>query len=426
MHIKSKSAVIGSALQDWRDRGLLDTETALRLQDDLERGHRRFSFTAFVITAGVVCLCFAAMTFIAANWDQMSRLTRLTLVILALWAAWGAALWAGLRGLHWWHEALMVLACGLFGAGIMLVSQIYHIQGNAADAVWLWALGTLMAAVLARGTMVLVFAIGLFGLWHAMQIDIFGGGTDLNLPYLGWWLAGAALAWWLNSKAAAHISVITLCFWLLTALTAVASPQLAAILLALSAVTAISAMLASLSGPLLLRGFEGAALGYATSLLGLVTYFLTVGIDDYTGDTAQIRTDAGLSGMLLPLLVLLAPLALAVAGHLRRWVFAYDLWVAFLAGVLMLVIFYLWPVPLLPEAMLLAVFIWITRMGWRLDQRGLRVIGMFGFVMALLLIYAVTVGTLIGTSGFYLGAGVILLGGAWLATRLDPKRRSST
>ncbi|MFU8863623.1 MAG: DUF2157 domain-containing protein [Rhodobacterales bacterium] len=426
MHIKSKSAVIGSALQDWRDRGLLDTETSLRLQADLEQGHRRFSFTAFVITAGVVCLCFAAMTFIAANWEEMSRLARLTLVILALWLAWGAALWAGLRGLHWWHEALMVLACGMFGAGIMLVSQIYHIQGNAADAVWLWGLGTLLAAVLARGTMVLVFAIGLFGLWHAMQIDIFGGGADMNLPYLGWWLAGAALAWWLNSKAAAHMSVIALCFWLLTALTTVASPQLAAILLALSAVTAISAMLASMSGPLLLRGFEGAALGYATFLLGLVVYFLTLGIDDYTGDAAQRGGDAGLAGLLLPLFLLLAPLAFAVAGHLRRWVFTYDLWVALLAGVLMLVIFYLVPVPLLPEAMLLAVFIWITRMGWRLDQRGLRIIGMFGFVMALLLIYAVTVGTLIGTSGFYLGAGVILLGGAWLATRLDPKRRSST
>lgn len=426
MHIKSKSAVIGTALQDWRDRGLLDTETALRLQADLEQGRRKFSFNAFIITAGVVCLCFAAMTFIAANWEEMSRLARLTLVILALWATWGAALWAGLRGLHWWHEALMVLACGLFGAGIMLVSQIYHIQGNAADAVWLWGVGTLLAALLARGTMVLVFAIGLFGLWHGMQIDIFGGASDLNLPYLAWWLIGAALAWWHRSITAAHMSVIALCFWLLTALTTVASPQFAGILLALTAVTAISGMLASMSGPNLLRGFEGAALGYATFLLGLVAYALTIGIDEYTYDTARNNEGAALADVVLPLFLLLGPLCLALIGHMRRWAFSYDLWVAFGAGVLMLVIFYLMPAPLLPEALLLGLFIWITRMGWRLDQRGLRAIGMFGFVMALLLIYGMTVGTLIGTSGFYLGAGVILLGGAWLATRLDPKRRSST
>jgi uncharacterized membrane protein len=65
-------------------------------------------------------------------------------------------------------------------------------------------------------------------------------------------------------------------------------------------------------------------------------------------------------------------------------------------------------------------------MGWRLDERRLRVIGMGGFVLALLMIYGVTVGTLISTSGFYLGAGVILLGGAWIASRLDPKRESGS
>jgi len=231
MHLKSKTAVIGEALQDWRERGLLDSDTALRLRDDLEQGKQRFSFNAFVITAGVICLCFAAMTFVAANWDQMSRLLRLGLVMLALWAAWGAALWAGLRGLHWWHQALLMLACGLFGAGIMLVSQIYHIQGNAADAVWLWALGAMVAVALTRGTMALVLAILLFALWHGMQIDSFGRESDLNLPYLAWWMLGAALALWLRSRAAAHMSVLALCFWLLSAVASVALPYLAALIL---------------------------------------------------------------------------------------------------------------------------------------------------------------------------------------------------
>jgi uncharacterized membrane protein len=100
----------------------------------------------------------------------------------------------------------------------------------------------------------------------------------------------------------------------------------------------------------------------------------------------------------------------------------YDLWIALVAGVLVLLVHGLPPLPLIPEALLLALFIWITRMGWRLDLRNLRSLGMAGFVLALLVIYGETVGSLIGTSGFYLGAGAILLGGAWIATRLDPKR----
>jgi uncharacterized membrane protein len=425
MHIKSKAAVIGEALDDWRDRGLLDPDTAARLRADLDRGSRRLSFNGFVITAGVICLCFAIITFVAANWEEMSRLTRLLLVILTLWAAWGAALWTGLRQLYWWHQGLMLLACGAFGAGIMLVSQIYHIQGNAADAVWLWALGTLLAAALTRGSMVLVLGIGLFALWHGMQIDTFMRDTDLNLPYLGWWLMGSGLALWLRSRAAAHISVIALCFWLLSALTTVQSPVLAALILAGLAVTAISGLLASLSGPRLLRGFEGVALAYAVLMLGLVTFYLTLSVTE-TGLRGAPPETADPRGWIIPALMLIPPLVLALIGQVRGWLLAYDLWVSVVAGVLILAVYLVFPLPLLPQALLLALFIWITRMGWRLDLRSLRVIGTGGFVLALLMIYGVTVGTLIGTSGFYLGAGVILLGGAWIATRLDPKRDSGS
>ena len=425
MHIKSKAAVIGEALDDWRDRGLLDPDTAARLRADLDRGSRRLSFNGFVITAGVICLCFAIITFVAANWEEMSRLTRLLLVILTLWAAWAAAVWTGLRRLHWWHQGLMLLACGAFGAGIMLVSQIYHIQGNAADAVWLWALGTLLAAALTRGSMVLVLGIGLFALWHGMQIDTFMRDTDLNLPYLGWWLVGSSLALWLRSRAAAHISVIALCFWLLSALTTVQSPVLAALILAGLAVTAISGLLASLSGPRLLRGFEGVALAYAVLMLGLVTFYLTLSVTE-TGLRGAPPETADPRGWIIPILLLIPPLVLALMAQMRGWWLTYDLWVSLVAGMLILAVHQFFPLPLLPEALLLALFIWITRMGWRLDERRLRVIGMGGFVLALLFIYGITVGTLIGTSGFYLGAGVILLGGAWVATRLDPKRDSGS
>lgn len=427
MHIKSRKAVVSDALEDWRSRGLLDPDTAARLSADLDQGRRRYGFNAFIITAGVVCLCFAALSFVAANWDQMSRLTRFALILITLWSAWGAAIWTGLRGQHWWQEALMLLGCGIFGAGIMLVSQIYHIQGNAADAVWLWALGTLMATVLTRGEMVLALSIGLFALWHLMQLDLAARTHDLNLDYLVWWLAGAGLAWWQRSRIAAHLSVIAFCVWVLSALATAQFPHAAALLVLAGSIGVTSACIASLSGPRLLHGFEAALLGYAALLLGLILFYLTLTHNAYDrlvlgpmiGPVQGDGTRPILQWSMLP--VMLVPsLVLAAIARLRGWPFAYDLAVSLGLGVLLLFVHLLPKMPLLSEAVLLGPFIWITRMGWRLDLRGLRVIGMAGFVLALLVIYGETVGSLIGTSGFYLGAGLILLGGAWVATRLDP------
>ena len=418
MHIKSKRTVIGEALDDWTARGLLDGTTTARLRADLDSARSGFSFNAFIITAGVICLGFAAMTFVAANWEEMSRFARLALIGLALWGAWGAALWTGLRGLRWWHEGLMLLACAFFGAAIMLVSQIYHIQGNAADAVWLWGLGTLVAAALTRGLMPLALAIGLFALWHVMQLDTYRS-DDINLPYLGWWLAGAALAWGLRSRIAGHLSIMALCLWLFTAIMTAASEMTAGLALLAGSAATISLLLASMAGPRLLRGFEAEALPYPVLLLSVTSALLMLE-----------QTEPGLLYYNAPLpgsgpwlaLMLLPSLVLAVLGQIRGWALSYDLWITLAAGALLLAAFSLPPQPLLPEALLLALFVWITRMGWRLDLRSLRVIGMIGFVLALLTIYGRTVGTLIGTSGFYLGAGLILLAGAWVATRLDPKR----
>jgi uncharacterized membrane protein len=425
MYFKSKRTVITEALEDWRSRGLLDPVTAQRLQDDLEQGKVHYSFNAFIITAGIICLCFAAMTFVAANWEEMDRLLRLALVMVALWAAWGAALWAGLRALHWWHEGLMLLGCGMFGAGIMLVSQIYHIQGNAADAVWLWGLGSLLAAVLARGTMTLALTIGLFALWHVMQIDIAARAHDLNLVYLVWWLAGAGLAWWQRNRLAGHLSVLALCLWLLSALATVQSPHAAALMLLAATVSVMSGLLASFSGRRFLHGFEAPILAYAALVLGACAFYLTLshGAHDW-----PMPGDDMAHGTLWSVLALLAApsVVLALLARVRAWTLAYDLAACAGLGIILLLAHVMPRIPLLSEALLLAPFIWITRMGWRLDQRSLRAIGMAGFILALLVVYDKTVGSLIGTSGFYLGAGLILLSGAWVATRLGLKGKGGS
>ena len=54
------------------------------------------------------------------------------------------------RKLDAFAHAAVLAGIAVFGAGIMLIAQMYHMEGNPPDAVLFWALGALLAAVLRR------------------------------------------------------------------------------------------------------------------------------------------------------------------------------------------------------------------------------------------------------------------------------------
>ena len=116
-------------------------------------------------------------------------------------------------------------------------------------------------------------------------------------------------------------------------------------------------------------------------------------------------------------------IGLAAFAHVRAHPFRYDMMVAvvftlitaFLSG-------FIQRVPFLMEAYLLALSIWTIRMGWRLQYRPLSTLGFFGFAGVMLLLYFETLGSLLDTSLFYLGAGVLLLVAAMVIPRFMRKR----
>ncbi|GGA15952.1 DUF2157 domain-containing protein [Neptunicoccus cionae] len=423
MAIWNKKSVLTEAIEDWQARGLLDATTAAQLDADVQSRAGGTSFRQVLVLLAVICLGFAVMSFVAANWDGMGRLTRVGLIFGAMWAFWGGSLILSLRGYHKTAQTCTLGACAMFGAGIMLISQIYHIQGSPKAATWLWAMGTLLAAALTLSVPALVLSLALLMTWVMVPPNIFSSNPPLHFDFPLYLLAAGALAYAVRSRFAAHLIVFSACIWfMLSALTLVDQGSLVMLNIGLSlAFVMLSTTLWSDRTRRLLRGFERAVILYAIAFLS-VTIFAWHVIALHEG--ALILYGPTSLAYLLPALTSLVicwtvGISAVRAAHPN----AYDLIVTPLFATVTFALMLTKPDhALLAQLLMVGGAVWVIRMGWRIEYRQLAMLGFFLFAAALLTTYFETVGTLIGTSVFYLGVGVLLLASVFIIPRLSRKK----
>lgn len=419
MVIWTRKAILADAITDWQSRGLITDSTAATLSADAQASGTRFAFRNILILLAVICLGFAAMTFVAANWENMTRLTRVGLIFAAMWGFWGGSVVLNLRNHSWFAQVFTLGACAMFGAGIMLISQIYHIQGSAKDATWLWAIGTMIAAALTRSIPALCLTIALLLIWLFIDPNLYNRTPYIQLDFPFYMIACALLAYWMRSRFAAHLITLTTYIWAGCTAISLANDQ-SLTLLAITFAAAfilLSAALFSDRKQALLRGFEPALILYTTGYLSVVIFAWHV-LVRYEWRMAEYP-DIVTSFSFPALICIAACVALAVLAYRKSHPNTYDLVVTPLFAALTFGTILLAPdLPVATESLMLIGSIWLIRMGWRLENRPIAILGFATFGGAMLLIYFETVGTLLGTSMFYLVAGVLLLAGVFIVPRL--------
>jgi len=78
-------------LERWRAHGWVTAEGEAYVKRDLLERHHGPGLPAVLAILGVVLLGFAAMSFVAANWQDMPRLLRLAIIFAGLGGAYSAA-----------------------------------------------------------------------------------------------------------------------------------------------------------------------------------------------------------------------------------------------------------------------------------------------------------------------------------------------
>lgn len=344
----------------WEAAGWITTDGATAIRRDIAARRSGIGLAGVLATLAAVLVGFGVMSFVAANWQEMSKLARLLVIAAGLWSAFGGAAWLQARSHPYFANAALLAGVSIFGAGIMLIAQMYHMDGHPPDAVLLWGAGALATGLLTRSNAALAAALSLFCLWSLMESEGYLFAGRIHWPFLLPWAivaAGYAMTRW---RPGLHLLAISLSGWIvLTGYTLDRGRSYAGHFLV--AVIGFFLMVASvLAGPTIDRWREisGAMLAYGFA----IAFMGALGLQ-FVADTTGAHT-------------------------------------LFLGSVALVGI--------------VATLWW----AWRTDNRAVHWLAYGAFSIEIFSIYVKKVGTLLGTSAFFLATGILVGALAWVAFRL--------
>ena len=198
-------------LERWKAAGWVSEAGAGSIRADLAAQSSGFGAPAVFAILGAILFGCAIISFVAAHWSAMSKLARLSLLLAALWGSYGAVAWLFARRLDAFAHAAVLIGIAVFGGAIMLIAQMYHMEGNPPDAVLFWALGALLAAVAVRSAPALAATFLLAVVWTWMERSL---SSSAHWPFLVVWGAATAAALWLRWRPGLHVATLALIAWL--------------------------------------------------------------------------------------------------------------------------------------------------------------------------------------------------------------------
>ncbi|MEO9615815.1 MAG: DUF2157 domain-containing protein [Nitratireductor sp.] len=350
-------------IERWRAAGLVDAATARRLLDDVEQTSRGgISFGAIVAMLAALLLGAAILIFVAANWEALPRLARVGMLFALILAGYLGGAWLHARRQNGAGEAAYMVAAAAFGASIALIGQMYHLSGDEAAALLTWCLGVGLAAILLRSPALTAVAVALSVAW------LWTDGWDFwrDRPVSWQWPVLAVVLWavslWTASRPARHL--LLLAFVGYVCLIYLQGEHLA-VAVALAVGSALFLALTAVfdqAGERILRLGGGAPVH---GLIGFASAMMLIQVEIYEEPVfmlAALVTFGGCVG------------ALMLAGR---------------------------------------------------DSRALRWCAYALFTLELGVVYIATVGTMLGTAGFLLAAGLILAAMAAVIMRLEKRLLAS-
>lgn len=204
-------------LAQWEADGVIAPAAATSIRNALPPLSPGINIAVVVAIVGGLLIAAAFLAFVAAHWTEIARLLRFAMLLAGMVVAGGLGAWFAATGQPVLADLCASVGAIIFGAGIALVGQMYHLGEDFGGGMLLWSIGAFTAALLtgSRGALAVALVAACF--WTCMRT--YDAPDALHLPFAAVWLIAAALAFSWNSRVAAHlVAVAVLPWWIATSL----------------------------------------------------------------------------------------------------------------------------------------------------------------------------------------------------------------
>ena len=407
-------------LAQWEADGVIAPAAAGAIRQALPPLSPGINIAVVVGIVGGLLIAAAFLAFVAAHWTEIARLLRFSILLAGMVVSGGLGAWFAATGRDVLADLCASLGAIIFGAGIALVGQMYHLGDDFAGGMLLWSSGAFAAAALTGSRGALAVALGAASVWTCMRV--YDAPDNLHLPFVLVWLAAAALAFAWNSRAAAHLVALALIpWWAATSLRFDFHGDQPSFVLANGAALLFGAGLAISAAPSPRAQRLGSVLSiYGAFSLAIVAFLEVTTVDDLfrlrTGATAPQPLWAVLCG------IAGVALALASAGITKR---TGEILAACSIGLVLLAA-PLWPAsadgePWFAYAALLCAMLCLVVSGVLDDVRPRIAAGWLGIAGVIAGITWAVKGSLLRRSAFLAVSGVIAVVFASMLNRLLPR-----
>lgn len=406
---------LAADLARWQADGVITAVAGDAIRAALPPAPKGVNVPTVIGILGGILMAAAFLAFVAANWTEIARPLRFAILLAGIAGSYGIGAWFDRSNRPYLADISATVGSIVFGASIALVGQMYHLSEDFAAGMMLWSAGALVAAVLtaSRGALAVALAAGC--VWSGMRVTEVADAP--HMPFLAFWLAGAALAVIWNSPVARHLVGVAALGWLLTIFIGMTDRNLNPVLQTAGWTTVL------LGGGLIMSDLKPdplRALGLTLSTYGsfaLALVMAPVGFDEYLSRT-PIAPDGGLIAGIAADVVLLA---LAIARRRAGQAFAW------LAQLLAVIVAAGWagaavlPQPWGPYALTLTSMLCLVVSGMLDDVRPRIVAGWLGLGLMIAGITWAVRGSLLRRAVFLAVTGLAAVGLAALISRLVPK-----